>query len=155
VNLVAGVLGTLQSFLKVAELHSGNRHKASGQSCAEVTVVQAYDMTIGVGRPTLDTDTAHVWESAAFWGVGSSGDPAGKLWHNHHAHNWPGQQGYGAGDVLRLLLDSVAGTLTVKKNGTLLGIAATSGLTGDLCWVVSCVYIGESARIKAVDPAEF
>ena len=74
-NLVAGVLGTLQSFLKVAELHSGNRHKASGQSCAEVTVVQAYDMTIGVGRPTLDTDTAHVWESAAFWGVAAPATP--------------------------------------------------------------------------------
>ena len=92
----------------------------SGQSCAEVTVVQAYNTMIGVGRPTLDTDTAHVWESAAFWGVGSSGDPAGKLWHNHHAHNWQGQQGYGTGDVLRLLLDSDAGTLTIKKNGTLL-----------------------------------
>jgi hypothetical protein len=37
-------------------------------------------------------------------------------------------QGYGTGDVLRLLLDSDAGTLTVKKNGTLLGVAVTSGL---------------------------
>ena len=66
-----------------------------------------------------------------------------------------GQQGYGTGDVLRLLLDSDAGTLTVKKNGTLLGVAATSGLTGDLCWAVSCCYEGNSVRIKAVDPAEF
>jgi hypothetical protein len=36
---------------------------------------------------------------------------------------WEGQQGYGAGDVLRLLLDSDAGTLAVKKNGTLLGVS--------------------------------
>ena len=60
------------------------------------------------------------------------------------------------GDVLRLLLDSDAGTLTVKKNGTLLGVAVPSGLTGDLCWAVTCrVQSGGSVRIKALDPAEF
>ena len=61
------------------------------------------------------------------------------------------------GDVLRLLLDSDAGTLTVKKNGTLLGVAVPSGLTGDLCWMVSCFRdsIGDSVRIKALDPTEF
>jgi hypothetical protein len=57
--------------------------------------------------------------------------------------------------VLRLLLDSDAGTLTVKKNGTLLGVAVTSGLTGDLCWAVTCCGEDGSARIKVVDPAEF
>ena len=58
--------------------------------------------------------------------------------------------------MLRLLLDSDAGTLTVKKNGTLLGVAVTSGLTGDLCWAVSCDgENSDSVRIKAVDPAEF
>jgi hypothetical protein len=57
--------------------------------------------------------------------------------------------------VLRLLLDSDAGTLTVKKNGTLLGVAVTSGLTGDLCWAMACFGDGDSVRIKAVDPAEF
>eukprot|EP01046_Picozoa_sp_COSAG06_P041631 COSAG06_NODE_5191_length_3647_cov_51.409526_2_plen_157_part_00 len=46
-------------------------------------------------------------------------------------------EGYGTGDVLRLLLDSDAGTLTIKKNGVLLGVAVTSGLTGDLCWAVA------------------
>jgi hypothetical protein len=57
--------------------------------------------------------------------------------------------------VLRLLLDSDAGTLTVKKNGTLLGVAVTTGLTGDLCWAVSMYGTNISARIKVVDPAEF
>ena len=57
--------------------------------------------------------------------------------------------------MLRLLLDSDAGTLTVKKNGTLLGVAVTSGLTGDLCWAMSVFKAGDSVRIKAVDPAEF
>jgi hypothetical protein len=51
--------------------------------------------------------------------------------------------------VLRLLLDSDAGTLTVKKNGTLLGVAVTSGLTGDLCWAVACHSSSNSVRIKA------
>jgi hypothetical protein len=64
-------------------------------------------------------------------------------------------QPYGTGDVLRLLLDSDAGTLTVKKNGTLLGVAVPSGLTGDLCWAVCCGDTGDSVRIKALDPAEF
>ena len=57
--------------------------------------------------------------------------------------------------MLRLLLDSDAGTLTVKKNGILLGVAVTSGLTGDLCWAVSSCAHGELVRIKAVDPAKF
>ena len=55
-----------------------------------------------------------------------------------------------------MLLDSDAGTLTVKKNGTLLGVAVTNGLTGDLCWVVAMGFAsGSSVRIKALDPAEF
>jgi hypothetical protein len=77
------------------------------------------------------------------------------LFHNSRGQYWQGVQGYKTGDVLRLLLDSDAGTLTVKKNGTLLGVAATSGLTGDLCWAVSCAGAGDSVRIKALDPAEF
>jgi hypothetical protein len=124
----------------------------SGQSCAEVTLVEANDMLIGVGRPTLDPNTADAWETADFWGFGSC---TGNLWHNDHAQLWQGMQRYRTGDVLRLLLDSDAGTLTVKKNGTLLGVAVTSGLTGDLCWAVSYYEDGASVRIKEVDPADF
>ena len=83
------------------------------------------------------------------------GSETGTLYHNGvGGHPWEGMQYYEEGDVLRLLLDSDAGTLTVKKNGTLLGVAATGGLTGDLCWAVASGD-GESVRIKAVDPAEF
>jgi hypothetical protein len=133
----------------------------SGQSCAEVTVVQKFDMMIGVGRPTLDPNTEKAFETADFWGIYSQLN--GKLYHSGDGKDWQGHQGYGTGDVLHLLLDSDAGTLTVKKNGTLLGVAVTSGLTGDLCWAVSCCGDaagdagdeGNSVRIKAVDPAEF
>jgi hypothetical protein len=124
----------------------------SGRSCAEVTVVRKVGgMLIGVGRPTLDVNAASAYNTAGFWGVCHNGT----LYHNADYQHWQGQQGYDTGDVLRLLLDSDAGTLTVKKNGTLLGVAVTSGLTGDLCWAVSCSGIGNPVRIKAVDPAEF
>eukprot|EP01046_Picozoa_sp_COSAG06_P042737 COSAG06_NODE_5488_length_3446_cov_112.319390_1_plen_521_part_00 len=137
---------------------------SSGQSCAEVTVVRNFGyMMIGVGRPTLDPSAAYAHSTADFWGVYSTMN--GMLFHNGDGQDWQGQQRYGTGDVLRLLLDSDAGTLTIKKNGTLLGVAVTSGLTGDLCWVVS-MYVDEddeddedeeeaAVRIKALDPAEF
>ena len=92
------------------------------------------------------------WTTADFWGLLSYD---GSLYHNRDAHEWQGRHGYATGDVLRLLLDSDAGTLTMKKNGTLLGVAVTEGLTGDICWAVACNRPGGSVRIKAVDPAEF
>jgi hypothetical protein len=125
----------------------------SGQSCAEVTVVQADDMMIGVGRPMLDVNAADAWRTADLWAIHNTG--SGHLFHSGDYQPWQGMQGYDEGDVLRLLLDSDAGTLTVKKNGALLGVAVTSGLTGDLCWAVSSCVEGDSVRIKAVDPAEF
>ena len=125
----------------------------SGQSCAEITVVKEGGETIiGVGRPTLDLSARNAFDTADFWGMGSA---LGSLYHNGESQEWQGMEGYGEGDVLRLLLDSDAGTLTVKKNGTLLGVAVTSGLTGDLCWAVTCLTAGQSVRIKALDPAEF
>jgi hypothetical protein len=124
----------------------------SGQSCAEVTVVWKIDMMIGVGRPTLDPSEENLWHTAHFWGIYSNG---GRLYHDSGAQDWEGMQDYDTGDVLRLLLDSDAGTLTVKKNGTLLGVAVPSGLTGDLCWAMCCHGVGNSVRIKALDPAEF
>ena len=57
--------------------------------------------------------------------------------------------------MLRLLLDSDAGTLTVKKNGNLLGVAVASGLTGPLCWAVSFNARNDSVRIKMLDSAQF
>jgi hypothetical protein len=139
---------------------AGPKHRAalcrervmnSGQSCAQITVVQKlHGLLIGVGRPTLDPNAEYAYHTADIWGMHSSG----YLYHNEDYQHWQGMQDYDTGDVLRLLLDSDAGTLTVKKNGALLGVVVTSGLTGDLCWAVSCG-AGDSVRIKAVDPAEF
>ena len=112
-------------------------------------------MMIGVGRPTLEPNASMAYRTADFWGIVSVASLTGSLFHSGDGQEWQGQQHYGEGDVLRLLLDSDAGTLTIKKNGTLLGVVVTSGLTGDLCWAVSCFTAGESMRIKALDPAEF
>jgi hypothetical protein len=139
----------------------GERLMSSGRSCAEINVVRKQDiMMIGVGRPTLDPHKTYAHNTAGFWGIACFG---GDLYHNDTCQDWQGEQGYKTGDVLRLLLDSDAGTLTVKKNGTLLGVAVTSGLTGDLCWAVAMrtdedeedEVIHSSVRIKALDPAEF
>ena len=128
----------------------------SGRSCAEVTVVQKEDgMMIGVARPTLDPNTVTAYNTEFFWGIHSGN--GGMLFHNDgDGQDWEGMEEYGEGDVLRMLLDSDAGTLTVKKNGTLLGVAVTNGLTGDLCWAVAMGFAsGSSVRIKALDPAEY
>jgi hypothetical protein len=60
--------------------------------------------------------------------------------------------------VVGLLPDCDAGTLTVKKNGKWLGVAATR-LAGKFCWAVA-LYSARSeclrrVRIAAVDPAAF
>jgi hypothetical protein len=137
---------------------------SSGQSCAEITVVRLLTSTmmIGVGRPTLNPNARDADDTADFWGWYSSN---GNVYHDGRhgvptGTTWRGQQTYDAGDVLRLLLDSDAGTLTVKKNGALLGVAVSSGLTGDLCWAVTFLghtsaAVGNSVRIKALEPAEF
>ena len=108
----------------------------SRKSCAEVKVVQmASPMMIGVARPTVDVSAQTAYNSAGFWGMYSN---SGMLFRAATGHLWQGKHGYAAGDVLRLLLDSDAGTLTVKKNGPLLGVAVTQGLKGDLCWAARC-----------------
>ena len=63
----------------------------------------------------------------------------------------------GQGDVIRVLLDSGTGTLTVKKNGMLLegGAGRTARGVGDLCWVLSCYKGDTTVRIKALSPQDF
>jgi hypothetical protein len=67
---------------------------------------------------------------------------------------WEGQEGFDQGDVVGLLLDCDAGTLTVKKNGRRLGVAAT-GLAGEFCWVASMRHGTGMLRIAAADPGSF
>ena len=116
-----------------------------------------------MGRPTLPTDRDADC-SEDFWGWGGC---TGDLIHRDEFICWyyidnpmstvevEPECGYRDGDVLRLLLDSDAGTLTAKKNGTLLGTVVPGGLTGDLCWAAAMSEGGDSVRIKPVNPADF
>ena len=125
---------------------------SSGKSCAEITVLRkSKNFRYGVARPTLDANQKYAWASRQFWGIGAY---SGAAAHAGNTYQWTGQEGLENGDVVRLLLDSDSGSLTVKKNGTLLGVAVPQGLTGDLCWAVA-VYTASHVYIKAVDPAEF
>ena len=66
-------------------------------------------------------------------------------------------QKFGQSDVMGMLLDCDAGTLTVKKNGVRLGVAVT-GLTGELCLAATLWYRGSSetaVRIEAAKAAGF
>ena len=130
---------------------------SSGRNCAEFTLLRKPgEVMVGVGRPTLDVNEARAQQTADFWGVYSGrGDV-------HHAGTvvQPLQgnirsQPFSEGDVLRLLLDSEAGSLTLKMNGILLGVVVASGLTGDLCWTVSCFGTYNEMRIQLVDPSNF
>jgi hypothetical protein len=80
-----------------------------------------------------------------FWGLY---DSSGSLIHAGGYDQWAAQQGFTQGDVVGLLLDCDAGTLTVKKNGARLGVAAT-GLTGELCWAAA---LHHCLAILAINP---
>jgi hypothetical protein len=125
---------------------------STGRSCAEFTVVQCNkSCVIGVARPGLDVSERNVPRSRSFYGLCTKGE----YFREGNKYSWDGQRSFGEGDVLRLLLDLDAGTLAVKKNGTLLGMPVTEGLVGDKCWAATCFGEGVVLRIKAVDPADF
>jgi hypothetical protein len=122
----------------------------SGKNCAEITFVQQGCVMYGVASPVVGTTVDGLyWMIGSVSGLAYGGTDAGR------ARNWPGQEGLEDGDVVRLLLNSETGSLTVKKNGVLLGTPWASGLTGDLCWAVWFYSHPSAARIKAVDPKDF
>ena len=92
-------------------------------------------------------------------------------WESHVAYCTGEQNRSRKGDTLGLLLDSVAGTLTIYKKGaecdkvttgtkgwdrgavgmTRVGLAA-EGLTGALCWAAALQASGQSVRLTAKPP---
>lgn len=135
-----------------------DRVMATGRSCAEFVVVKTEDcdMMIGVARPTLGVHQTSPWHGGQFWGYfGGNGALFSSVGYNT---DWVGDDydsdaSYGPGDVLRLLLDSDAGSLTVKKNGGLVGTMVT-GLAGELCWAACCTS-SCAIRIRSLDPDDF
>ena len=139
---------------------AGSHPMRGGRHFAECEVVEAGGgVLLGLAARGLDLE-ATSWKQAAFWGVGS-GD--GHLGHGGGAADWAGQQGFGAGDTIGLLLDCDAGTLAVYKNGARLGQAVApgmrttlgntkkvAGLKGqELCWAVSLQCKGAAVRVAS------
>ena len=129
----------------------------TGRHAVEFTVVQGSVFTfLGLARPDIDVDKPDSEERDNFWGIRSN---SGSTAHDGEFAYWEGQQPFGAGDAVGLLLDCDAGTLTVKKNGVRLGVART-GLTGEFCWAAtlwSGISAGSAAhvRIEAAQAARF
>ena len=104
---------------------------------------------IGLALAEIDVTQQNAFVCDGFWGIDSSNG----ILHGLRVNGaWEGHEGFKQGDVVGLLLDCDAGTLTVKKNGVRLGVAAT-GLTGELCWAASLFYPVDRVRIGAADAA--
>jgi hypothetical protein len=124
----------------------------AGRHAAEFTVGKVYAVLLGLARPGVDVNEGDAWHTDAFVGVGNAG---GYISTEGADHNWDGQKSFKQGDVVGLLLDCDAGTLTVKKNGARLGVART-GLTGEWCWAAAMAGFGENEiRIAAADAGAF
>ena len=142
---------------------AGSHPMRGGRHFAECEVVprgsRSASVYLGLAARGLDLE-ATSWEQRAFWGVDSGG---GALCHGSGAAEWAGQQGFGAGDTIGLLLDCDAGTLAVYKNGARLGQAVApgmrttmynakevAGLKGqELCWAVSLWATGAAVRVAS------
>ena len=131
---------------------------SSGKHCAEFAAnVDARDdeIYLGVARSSRDmaglTDGESIGDG--FWG-----------YYNHDGDikaedgrwiQWDGKKKYTNGDVIRLLLDLDAGTLTVKLNGDLLGVAVKDELKGEsLRWAAE-FGAGQSIGLTILDADQF
>ena len=70
-------------------------------------------------------------------------------WRSPGGHVWEGMQGAKQGERIGMLLDLDQGSMTVWKDDQLMGVMQEEGLSGPLCWAVSMVRIGHSARIES------
>lgn len=125
-----------------------------GKYWAEMTIVkkcsQGGAAVIGVCKPTLAMD-CHSVRSKDTCVIGCS---TGTIWCGRTINKF-GTLMAKEGDVFRLLLDCDAGTLAIKMNGVVVGMPVPTGLTGDLCWMVSAYDSGDTLRIAIVDEDDF
>jgi hypothetical protein len=95
----------------VGHVMTGGRH------AAKFTVGEVFNihMLLELARPRIDVDVHRAWHIDEFVGM-HDGD--GTVYTEDHVYNWDEQDRFDKGDVVGLLLECDAGTLTVKKNGT-------------------------------------
>jgi hypothetical protein len=124
----------------------------AGRHAAEFAVGEVSDVLLGLARPGVDVNEESAWLTDEFVGISNGG---GTLFTEDDDHNWDGQKSFKQGDVVGLLLDCDAGTLSAKKNGARLGVART-GLTGEWCWAAAMVGSGgNEIRIDVADVGAF
>jgi hypothetical protein len=132
----------------------------AGRHATDFTIVRFFvdglGPVIGLALAEIDVTQKNAFVRDGFWGIDSSN---GSLIGKRRAafripEAWEGQEGFKQGDVVGLLLDCDAGTLSVKKNGRRLGVAAT-GLTGEFCWAASMGRGNDALRIAVADAYSF
>ena len=114
----------------------------SGRHSAQFTVVAGRNMFFGVVRPwgVPGVAVANIMKGHCFYYTAGTRHPG--------THAWEGMQdAKGQGDRIGMLLDLDQGSMSVWKNGELLGVMQADGLSGPLCWAVE-LYQG-SARIES------
>ena len=120
----------------------------SDRHFAQFTVVESGNMSMffGVIRAGWDVG-GDEWASDED-GHSFCGTAYGRRYPGNHT--WEGMQtAKEQGDRIGMLLDLDQGSMTVWKNGELLGVMQAEGLSGPLCWAVSSAYAGSSARIES------
>jgi hypothetical protein len=137
---------------------------AAGRHAAEFTIVDqcTVPVMVGLARPGVNPQQDSIFKSNDFWGWHSDG----RCVHNGVV-DAPPERPYKQGDVIEMLLDCDAGTLTIRKKEQATGMknlgwekigVAVAGLAGEFCWMASiCGMVSDcgTIRIEASDAAAF
>jgi hypothetical protein len=132
---------------------SGATLSGGGLHAARFTVRKGFCMWFGVIG--ADWDVKGGKDAQAVQGHCFYSTYDGKRWPDYS--DWEGMQPAYEGDRIDLLLDLGAGSMSVFKNGEMLGVMQESGLGGagmEYRWAVVLGSEGDSARIEAVPAAE-
>ena len=136
----------------------GEAPMAEGHHYAEFAVVKmGRQMHVGV---VPAADAGRVTGLTEGW----RNEPAVHMWAADGAHlqrgrpsGWEGQAGFKQGDVVGLLLDLDAGTLTAYKNGAVLGVMVPNAKVkelgaGPFCWALDLDSGGDAVRLARRPP---
>ena len=156
--------GKLEAVAKVngrLALCTDTRILSDSPASAAFTVVQSSSDTggqllFGLAQCGVDIEKDTAPDTDRFWGISSQD---GSLVSSGWSTRWAGQQGFTCGDTVELLVFVAAGSIAVKKNGKLLGVArlptAVLAQAGDLCWAVSLHDAGDTVTANSTDASQF